>query len=599
MATRIKDVVEKIVVATSSHNATLSGSNILVSGCVVRDAGHFQVGRYYILTDDNNSALSVKLLTLPGGGMQTASFSHVSLPLRQTDFPDLPGLDVLGSGYDVSGLYANGLSVMTPMLFDFGSFDTTITVPVNMPDGSTQNVTYAVPDFTIRVENLSAGTGEVLSGESFSSYWSSLSASVDISGQADLFSGSMSASFSQTTFTSDDFAYSQQQYYIGQWRLDLPPPEALKSVMTSYFKSDLATMDPSDLFDNYGAYYLASIVVGGRLNYSFTTDKSVYSSDYSLSTTVSYAWEGVSGGSLSAQQQQAVNSLNESSVARLNSVGGNPAYAQELLSGGGATALNNWFGSVAQSPVFCGFGSENPLQPIWALCDDADRAQVLQDAFPAWLAGRNQGFPADMPWLQLAITDNMVLIGNDAHSGADDDLETWLPAYGKSNWIGQSGQGNYGTNYTGTGGAVVTALSQFALRPPASWNMIWEDSTRSDYYGCWQPVAPVGYVALGHLMRLRCDSGGPPTASDSAGLMCVHKSLVRKANLGDVIWDDAGSGADRDVTLFQVVPVDSTKAYAADTLIGVPNYSTSPGAPPAGTNPYVLRRCSKVQLASS
>src|SRR3954453_8132889 len=183
----------------------------------------------------------------------------------------------------------------------------------------------------------------------------------------------MSANFAETTFTSDSFAYSQQQYYIGQWRFILPPPGEMAALLDDSVKSDLATMDPYDLFDNYGPYYLASIIVGGRLNYSFTTDTATFSSSYSLATTVSYAWEGISGGSLSAEQQQAVDSLNSSSVASLRVVGGNASAAQQLLNGGGASALNNWFASVAQDPVFCGFAAEEPLRPIWSLCSDPAR----------------------------------------------------------------------------------------------------------------------------------------------------------------------------------------------------------------------------------
>jgi hypothetical protein len=240
-------------------------------------------------------------------------------------------------------------------LFDFGPLDSSVTLPVNQPDGSTKMVTYAVPSrLNESIINVNAASGTVISGQSFSSYWSQLSSSVNIEGSADLFSGSMSANFTATTFTSDSFAYSQQQYYINQWRLIMPPPGDIATLLNPSFKSDLESMNPIDLFDTYGAFYLHSILVGGRLNYNFTTDTSVFNSQYSLASTVSFAWEGISGGSLSAEQQKAVDSLNQSSVSSLRVVGGDSAAAQQLLNNGGAAALNSWFASVAQNPVFCG-----------------------------------------------------------------------------------------------------------------------------------------------------------------------------------------------------------------------------------------------------
>lgn len=619
MATTVKDVVERKIVATSPNNLQTQGNELLVGRCTVTQPQYFKVGQSYLLTDAAHPrGVSAELQALPGGGMQTATFLENTAAVgkrpaakstgarsgaktaatNSTDFLPLPGLDVLGWGYDVTDHFANSTSVVQP-LFAFGPFNSSVQININMPDGTTQPQTYAVPGaLEVAVIAVSAGAGNLISEDSFSSFWSSFSSSVEADGQDGLFSGSLKADFSQTTFSTDDFAYSQQQYSFGQWRLVLPGPGTMQTMLAPGVQDDLNTMDPMALFDQYGPYYLSSIIVGGRLNYSLTTDLSNYASTTSVSAAVSLSWEGLGGATLSASQQEAVNTLNQSSHTSLSVVGGNAADAQQLLTGGGADALNKWFGSVAQNPVFCDFPDEDALTPIWALVTDADRAAKLQAAFPVWLQQKNAGFPPDLPWLQLTITQNMQNSGNDQHSGANDDLTIWQPALSPGDsWLGQSGQGDYGVEYTGSGGAVVSALSHFALRPPVGWNLVWEDHTSSDYYGCYTPIAPPGYVALSDFMRLRCSSSGPPTADESANMMCVHASLLtRPADIGDVIWNDQGSGAQDDMTLFRVSPVDPTKGYAIDTVVAAPNYSTNPGPPPAGINPFVLRIGPKIQL---
>jgi hypothetical protein len=94
-------------------------------------------------------------------------------------------------------------------------------------------------------------------------------------------------------------------------------------------------------------------------------------------------------------------------------------------------------------------------------------------------------------------------------------------------------------------------------------------------------VAPAGYVALGHLFKHAGDYN-PPVAPD---LMCVRRDLVTRDMLGARIWDDHGSRANADLTIYRIDAVDDT-AVGAGTFFGHP---AGTGTAPGPQTVYCLR----------
>lgn len=504
-----------------------------------------------------------------------------------------PGLDSIGSGYDILGLYASSESVTFP-LFDFGAFDKVVTVDLWNRDGGTRQVQYSVPSaVAIDITTLSQAAGTVISGYSLDTYQQELSGSVSVSGLYELFSGSVSSQFDISTFRSDQFAYSTKQFYVKLWRLTLPTAKTLTAVLNPDFKRDLATMDPNTLFATYGGYYLSSIIIGGRLDYSVNTDQSQYQSSYAVKTAVELSYADLIGAKISASEKAAVDALRASSTQTLSAVGGNPASAEKLLAGGGEAALNNWFDSVttAGGGAFSGYASRDNMRPIWDLCETPERRQALLDAFPAYIADATRNFPPQAPWLRVVSTGNMWQRGTDRGSGANRDLSVFAPVVGDGyKWLGHFAQGNYNSQPQGTA-LIVQPLSSYAVRPPVGFEAVWTDagSGKSRDYSLWRPLPPPGYTALGCVMRLGVSNQNPPSGDEIAGLVCVHSSLVIPGRFGDIIWTDKGSGASRDVTVLQAKPVDATTAYAAGTFFAVDTYNVQPNStPPAGAQVFCL-----------
>ncbi|MFG3280739.1 Vps62-related protein [Streptomyces sp. NPDC048111] len=101
----------------------------------------------------------------------------------------------------------------------------------------------------------------------------------------------------------------------------------------------------------------------------------------------------------------------------------------------------------------------------------------------------------------------------------------------------------------------VDAANQM-LKSPTDFERIWEDraSGAKAYGSCWRPVPPAGYVSLGDVFVQGWDKPDPRS------YWCVRKtpvggrSYVREGRIGASIYDDSGTGAHMDLSVWQIDP---------------------------------------------
>jgi len=187
--------------------------------------------------------------------------------------------------------------------------------------------------------------------------------------------------------------------------------------------------------------------------------------------------------------------------------------------------------------------------------------------------------------LVLQFTSKFTLRWNDKGSGGDSDGAFWQPVppagFKALGSIGVSGYGEANGNYAAL--CVKEAQSgSGALKSPERYDFIWSDrGSGADRDGsCWRPIPPAGYVALGDVFASGYNA---PSLDDVA---CVRADLVADGVIGNWIYDDRGSGADRDISTWQiqapVTYVDATKGLiAVNSFVGVPNYSKPTSSPVA------------------
>jgi len=153
------------------------------------------------------------------------------------------------------------------------------------------------------------------------------------------------------------------------------------------------------------------------------------------------------------------------------------------------------------------------------------------------------------PYLLLGGTSIYRWLYSDAGSGAHKDVTWWRPNPSDPNvyTIGDYAQGNY----EGPTGRTVTVTAvndpdHTLLQPPVDYREVWNDhGSGGDHDGSlWYPVPPDDYVSIGFVGH----SGyNKPQISN---YRCIHVSQIQTGQAGNLIWNDAGSGANKNVSMY-------------------------------------------------
>jgi hypothetical protein len=154
----------------------------------------------------------------------------------------------------------------------------------------------------------------------------------------------------------------------------------------------------------------------------------------------------------------------------------------------------------------------------------------------------------------------------DKGSGAGMDGAFYRPIPQQGYFIlGDYGQGNYNP----PNGTVLTIKveqddpDQPALKVPEDFVQVYNDKgSGADEDGSfWAPIAPFGYVACGHVVQRGYNKPDVPE------LRCLRYDLAKSIVIaGNLIWNDKGSGANMDVSIY--------RNLALNTIYAVASYDT-------------------------
>lgn len=161
--------------------------------------------------------------------------------------------------------------------------------------------------------------------------------------------------------------------------------------------------------------------------------------------------------------------------------------------------------------------------------------------------------------LEVMTTGNLKMITNDRGSKARMDVAIYRPATVDEGWylIGDLAVPSYRTPTQQA--MLVRAINKDginesdALAPPVDWVCMWAShgSSTKLHTSFWMPVPPEGYVALG------CVGVQGYSKPELPEFRCVRADLCTEGTEKNIIWNDFGSGAPDDVTLWSVTPADA------------------------------------------
>jgi len=300
----------------------------------------------------------------------------VGCDIEQVD-PNTAGYDQLGSGYDVFTAYADTEFVKNKVL-DLRALN---------EDGKL--LWFPVDKFNV----------SQYQGTTISSYVSSLSTSAGLSGSYGFFSGSINSTMSQMAGVTTEWSFAtvQVKHRVHGLAVVKMQTSDLRSYLRSDFAEDInSDLDPYVLFDLYGTHVIGKLVVGGRLDYHLSAMVTDQQQKRNIGV---YAEAKFDSGFASLQLNTSFDyqSYRSQYVSnedfKLASVGGQ-GQASKVWTDGDYT---QWVSTVWENPVFCDFGADPWLIPIWELadgdCEEGSRCWEIHEAYKAYALTQHIDIP--------------------------------------------------------------------------------------------------------------------------------------------------------------------------------------------------------------
>lgn len=182
--------------------------------------------------------------------------------------------------------------------------------------------------------------------------------------------------------------------------------------------------------------------------------------------------------------------------------------------------------------------------------------------------------------LLISFTSEFLPLWSDKGSGAHKAVGLWRPSATSDALSSFFSLGDVAVDhYRNINQSKVVALVSdankidgTALRPPVDYQLVWhgEGTGARNNASIWRPLPPEGYVAMGLVFGVGYDK------PSRHAVRCVRVDLVGTAQVGDLIWNDKGSGSTNDISVWSTSPPAASAGelfLAPGTFIGTDSYS--------------------------
>ncbi|CAI1634379.1 MACPF domain-containing protein [Serratia proteamaculans] len=313
-------------------------------------------------------------------GLFSSSFTRINAVPLPSDA--LPGVGIIGCGYNPFLAYADASAVLHPILDWSKSQFQEITM---------NGQQYQLPD-VLQAVWLSNQSYASVTGKSLQSYLTELANSIKVSGNYGFFSASATNEFTDSSLRKSENEFSRCQQSFDLWSISVPADILrLQNYVSDDFRKLINAINPANqdslanVFNVYGSHVLMSGVMGGKAHVSASANKLTLTQKFEMSTIVQAKYEQLTS-QLSVEDKlkysEAFDSFSESGTYTYDILGGSPSLGALVFKtnsqGSSDDNLKNWIQSIASMPVLTKFIDQTSLMPVWLLCEDQIKADALK-----------------------------------------------------------------------------------------------------------------------------------------------------------------------------------------------------------------------------
>jgi hypothetical protein len=290
----------------------------------------------------------------------------------KTDFPPIPGLEVVGRGIHLRPYQPYAL---TQLLF---KREQTRVVSSKETEQS-----YSIPE-GYEVDDsppfpMSESLNQVSIEESWDRFEKQVSVDANIATSNMPFSISANSSWNSRLRVDQEAYYAMRSSFVPLWMVYVPDTGACVDAVR---EPDIPVpFDPrhrrvyDEFFRRYGSHYVRGAWVGGKSTLVFTVLKSSQLDKSDISAGLKASFSGVGGG-VDAKTEASREKLRQSSQCTVFGKGGNESQLAAMNSLDEA-AYNQWLATIRDNPQVI----ELDVAGIWTLARDEAKAAALMAAY--------------------------------------------------------------------------------------------------------------------------------------------------------------------------------------------------------------------------
>jgi hypothetical protein len=291
----------------------------------------------------------------------------------------------LGAGFNIYGAYDLAKSALARKVFD-----------ADKAARGTQDTPFGRLPKYITYRDIKTADFFAASGSGRESFQSQFAARASVDFSAGMFSGHVEASYGRQVAESSEYSFANISWreMLGTLvieRMDHPylSDEFLEALGKLPDKAEEANLSLfADFFDDFGAYFVSQLTVGGSFEYYVAVKQAAHASSTQIQAMAEAEYKGlfVSGkASASMSSEQSWQSYRSNKTSLIHVKGGGDKERDRVshvdtrsldsMSADTAAAYDRWRDTVAAHPTVMDFR----LTGIWKVC--GAKQKVVEDAF--------------------------------------------------------------------------------------------------------------------------------------------------------------------------------------------------------------------------